>query len=110
MSASSLALATAAVDSVRSFVLGIAASIAEVLEGTLDVFPVPAQTNLHVIWNGPTIDNAFVTLRDASGRVVRVAQVSERDVLDVSNLASGAYTLDFTVPSRGTLQRRIMVQ
>jgi hypothetical protein len=39
-----------------------------------------------------------------------VAQVSERDVLDVSNLASGAYTLDFTVPSRGTLQRRIMVQ
>ncbi len=85
-------------------------SIAEVLEGTLDVFPVPAQTNLHVIWNGPTIDNAFVTLRDASGRVVRVAQVSERDVLDVSNLASGAYTLDFTVPSRGTLQRRIMVQ
>lgn len=85
-------------------------SIAEVLEGTLEVFPVPAQTNLHVIWNGPTIDNAFVTLRDASGRVVRVAQVSERDVLDVSNLASGAYTLDFTVPSRGTLQRRIMVQ
>lgn len=85
-------------------------SISEMLDGTLEVFPVPAVENLHVVWTGPTLDNAFVTLRDAAGRVVKVEQVGERDVLDIANLSAGSYMLEFTVPARGSIQRRIMIQ
>jgi len=85
-------------------------SVSEMLDGTLDVFPIPAVDNLHLVWTGPTLDNAFVTLRDAAGRVVKVAQVGERDVLDIGALSAGSYMLEFTVPARGSIQRRIMIQ
>jgi hypothetical protein len=85
-------------------------SVNEMLDGTLEVFPVPAVDNLHVVWTGPTLDNAFVTLRDAAGRVVQLQQVGERDVVDVSGLSAGSYVMEFTVPARGSLQRRIVIQ
>ena len=85
-------------------------SVSEMLDGTLEVFPVPAVENLHLVWTGPTLDNAFVTLRDAAGRVVKVEQVGERDVLDIGALSAGSYMLEFTVPARGSIQRRIMIQ
>ncbi|MGB1384079.1 MAG: T9SS type A sorting domain-containing protein [Flavobacteriales bacterium] len=85
-------------------------SVNEMLDGTLEVFPVPAVDNLHVIWTGPTLDNAFVTLRDAAGRVVQLQQVGERDVVDVSGLSAGSYVMEFTVPARGSIQRRIVIQ
>ena len=85
-------------------------SVNDMLDGTLEVFPVPAVENLHLVWTGPTLDNAFVTLRDAAGRVVKVQQVAERDVLDVGALSAGSYMMEFTVPSRGSIQRRIMIQ
>ena len=62
------------------------------------------------MWTGPTLDNAFVTLRDAAGRVVKLQQVGERDVLDIGALSAGSYMLEFTVPARGSIQRRIMIQ
>ena len=76
-------------------------SVDELLEGTLDVFPVPAVNDLQLVWTGPTVDNAFVVLRDATGRNVFNAQVTQRDVLDVSALSSGTYMLEFTIPQRG---------
>jgi len=85
-------------------------SVSEMLDGTLEVFPIPAVDVLQVIWSGPTLDNAFVTLRDASGRVVLSKQVVQRDVVDVAGLSAGAYMLEFTVPARGSIQRRIMIQ
>ena len=85
-------------------------SVSEMLDGTLEVFPIPAVDALQVIWSGPTLDNAFVTLRDASGRVVLSKQVVQRDVVDVAGLSAGAYMLEFTVPARGSIQRRIMIQ
>ena len=85
-------------------------SVNDMLDGTLDIFPVPAVENLHLIWTGPTLDNAFVTLRDAAGRIVMEAPVGERDVLDVGNLSGGSYMLEFTVPARGSIQRRILIQ
>lgn len=85
-------------------------SVMEVLDGTLDVFPIPASETLNLVWKGPTIDNAFVTLRDAAGRVVRAMQVGERDVLDVGALGPGSYMLEFTVPARGSIDRRILIQ
>jgi hypothetical protein len=85
-------------------------AISEILDGSLEVFPVPTATDLHLVWTGPTLDNAFVTLRDAQGRMVRAEQVLERDVLDVSSLSAGSYMLEFTVPTRGSIQRRIMIQ
>jgi hypothetical protein len=39
-----------------------------------------------------------------------VREVAERDVLQLGGLSSGTYTLEFTVPSRGAIQRRIMIQ
>ena len=47
-------------------------------------------------------------MRDAAGRIH--GSVAERDVLQLGRLSSGTYTLEFTVPSRGTIQRRIMIQ
>ena len=85
-------------------------SVSEMLDGTLEIFPIPAVDVLQVIWSGPTLDNAFVTLRDASGRVVLSKQVVQRDVVDVAGLSAGAYMLEFTVPARGSIQRRIMIQ
>ena len=85
-------------------------SVSEMLDGTLEVFPIPAVDVLQVVWSGPTLDNAFVTLRDASGRVVLSKQVVQRDVVDVAGLSAGAYMLEFTVPARGSIQRRIMIQ
>ena len=85
-------------------------SVTEMLDGTLELFPVPAVENLHLVWTGPTLDNAFVTLRDAAGRVVKLQQVGERDVLDIGALSAGSYMLEFTVPARGSIQRRIMIQ
>ena len=85
-------------------------SVSEMLDGTLELFPVPAVENLHLVWTGPTLDNAFVTLRDAAGRVVKLQQVGERDVLDIGALSAGSYMLEFTVPARGSIQRRIMIQ
>ena len=85
-------------------------SVSEMLDGTLELFPVPAVENLHLVWTGPTLDNAFVTLRDAAGRVVKFQQVGERDVLDIGALSAGSYMLEFTVPARGSIQRRIMIQ
>jgi len=74
------------------------------------VFPVPAVDHLPLVWTGPTLDNAFVSMRDAAGRIVMVREVAERDVIQLGGLSSGTYTLEFTVPSRGTIQRRIMIQ
>ena len=85
-------------------------SVDDMLGGTLDVFPVPATDNLHVIWTGPTVDNAFVVVRDAAGRNVMSTPVGQRDVLDISNLSSGSYMLEYTIPARGQIQRRILVQ
>ena len=85
-------------------------AVSEMLDGTLELFPVPAVENLHLVWTGPTLDNAFVTLRDAAGRVVKLQQVGERDVLDIGALSAGSYMLEFTVPARGSIQRRIMIQ
>ena len=85
-------------------------SVSEMLDGTLELFPVPTVENLHLVWTGPTLDNAFVTLRDAAGRVVKLQQVGERDVLDIGALSAGSYMLEFTVPARGSIQRRIMIQ
>jgi hypothetical protein len=85
-------------------------SVDELLEGTLDVFPVPAVNDLQVVWTGPTVDNAFVVLRDATGRNVLNAQVTQRDVLDVSALSSGTYMLEFTIPQRGSIQRRVVIR
>ncbi len=85
-------------------------SVMEVLGGTLDLFPIPASETLNLVWKGPTIDNSFVTLRDAAGRVVRAMQVGERDVLDVGALGPGVYMLKFTVPARGSIDRRILIQ
>lgn len=85
-------------------------SVSEMLDGTLELFPVPAVENLHLVWSGPTLDNAFVTLRDAAGRVVKLQQVGERDVLDIGALSAGSYMLEFTVPARGSIRRRIMIQ
>ena len=85
-------------------------SIEEALEGSLEIFPVPARDNLHLVWTGPTLDNAYVVLRDAAGRVVKEIQVNQRDVLDISALSAGSYMLEFTVPERGAIKRRIVVQ
>ena len=85
-------------------------AVSEMLDGTLELFPVPAVETLHLVWTGPTLDNAFVTLRDAAGRVVKLQQVGERDVLDIGALSAGSYMLEFTVPARGSIQRRIMIQ
>ena len=85
-------------------------SVEEMLDGSLEVFPVPATDHLQLVWTGPTLDNAFVSMRDAAGRIVMVREVAERDVLQLGRLSSGTYTLEFTVPSRGTIQRRIMIQ
>jgi hypothetical protein len=85
-------------------------SVDDMLGGTLDVFPVPATDNVHVIWTGPTVDNAFVVVRDAAGRNVMSTPVGQRDVLDISNLSSGSYMLEYTIPARGQIQRRILVQ
>ena len=85
-------------------------SIEEVLEGSLEIFPVPARDNLHLVWTGPTLDNAYVVLRDAAGRAVKEIQVNQRDVLDISSLSAGSYMLEFTVPERGAIKRRIVVQ
>ena len=85
-------------------------SVEEMLDGSLEVFPVPAVDHLQLVWTGPTLDNAFVSMRDAAGRIVMVRKVSERDVLQLGGLSSGTYTLEFTVPSRGSIQRRIMIQ
>jgi hypothetical protein len=85
-------------------------SIEEHLGGSLEVFPVPASGSLNVVWTGPTLDNAYVTLRDATGRVVAVQQVAQREVMEVSQWSAGTYTLEFTVPERGTINRRILIQ
>ena len=85
-------------------------SIEEALEGSLEIFPVPARDNLHLVWTGPTLDNAYVVLRDAAGRAVKEIQVNQRDVLDISALSAGSYMLEFTVPERGAIKRRIVVQ
>jgi hypothetical protein len=85
-------------------------SVEEMLDGSLEVFPVPAVDHLQLVWTGPTLDNAFVSMRDAAGRIVMVREVAERDVLQLGGLSSGTYTLEFTVPSRGAIQRRIMIQ
>ncbi len=85
-------------------------SIEEALEGSLEIFPVPARDNLHLVWTGPTLDNAYVILRDAAGRAVKKIQVNQRDVLDLSALSAGSYMLEFTVPERGAIKRRIVVQ
>ena len=85
-------------------------SIEEALEGSLEIFPVPARDNLHLVWTGPTLDNAYVILRDAAGRAVKEIQVNQRDVLDLSALSAGSYMLEFTVPERGAIKRRIVVQ
>jgi hypothetical protein len=85
-------------------------SMEEALEGSLEIFPVPARDNLHLVWTGPTLDNAYVVLRDAAGRAVKEIQVNQRDVLDISALSAGSYMLEFTVPERGAIKRRIVVQ
>ena len=85
-------------------------SIEEALEGSLEIFPVPARDNLHLVWTGPTLDNAYVVLRDAAGRAVKEIQVNQRDVLDISSLSAGSYMLEFMVPERGAIKRRIVVQ
>ena len=85
-------------------------SVEEMLDGSLEVFPVPAVDHLQLVWTGPTLDNAFVSMRDAAGRIVMVREVAERDVLQLRGFSSGTYTLEFTVPSRGTIQRRIIIQ
>jgi hypothetical protein len=56
------------------------------------------------------LDNAYVVLRDAAGRAVKEIQVNQRDVLDISSLSAGSYMLEFTVPERGAIKRRIVVQ
>jgi len=83
--------------------------IEEALGGTLEVFPVPARDRLHIVWNGPTLDNASVTLRDATGRIVHHQRVGERDVLALEGFSAGSYMLEFVVPERGALQRRIVL-
>ena len=90
--------------------LSVTSSIEVRLEGALDVFPVPASDRIHVVWTGETLVTAFVTLRDASGRVVSTQQVAERDVLEVGHLSAGSYMLEFEVPSKGLLQRRVVIQ
>lgn len=85
-------------------------SIEEHLGGTLDIFPVPAAYELNLVWTGPTLDNATITLRDAAGRLVTMKQVAQREVLDVADWSAGTYTLEFTVPERGTIKRRILIQ
>ena len=90
--------------------LSVTSSIEVRLDGALDVFPVPAVNDLQLVWTGPTVDNAFVVLRDATGRNVLNAQVTQRDVLDVSALSSGTYMLEFTIPQRGSIQRRVVIR
>ena len=85
-------------------------SVEEVLDGSLEVFPIPTVDHLQLVWTGPTLDNATVSMRDAAGRIVMIQSVAERDVLQLGGLGAGIYTLEFTVPFRGSIQRRIMVQ
>ena len=85
-------------------------SVAEMLNGSLAVFPVPAVDHLQLVWTGPALNNAYVSIRDAAGRVVKVQNVAARDVLQLGGLSAGTYMLEFTVPTLGSIQRRVMIQ
>jgi hypothetical protein len=65
-------------------------------ESWIEVFPVPTQGALTVMWKGAVAMNlTSVKLIDASGRLVPIQPVSQSDRLtfDLSGLASGNYTL-----------------
>lgn len=84
--------------------------VEEHLGGRLDVFPIPSAGTLNLVWVGPTLDNATITLRDATGRIVHAQSVQERHMLDLNWLGAGSYMLDFIVPDRGSIQRRVLIQ
>ena len=55
-------------------------------------------------WSGPH------QVQVVAGRAVKEIQVNQRDVVDLSALSAGSYMLEFTVPERGAIKRRIVVQ
>ena len=85
-------------------------SVQELPQGTFDVFPNPARDWLQLQWTGPTLNDAHILLRDATGRSVLRQQVGEREALDVSGFSAGAYLLEFTVPEYGSIQRQVVIQ
>jgi len=88
----------------------VLSSVGELPQGELSIFPNPAQDWRQLAWTGQSLNNAHVIFRDATGRIVKVQQVSEQETLDVSSLTSGTYHLEFTAPDYGTIQRQVVIQ
>lgn len=76
----------------------------------VSIAPNPATSFFTVNLPMTITNSAVLTLRDLSGRVVATQRAtSDRQRLDVGNLANGTYLLEVRADA-GTIQRKVMVQ
>ncbi len=74
------------------------------------VAPNPATSYFSIGLPASILNNATLTLRDLSGRVISTQRATgEQQRIDVGNLPNGPYLLEVRA-SEGTIQRKVMVQ
>ena len=85
-----------------------AVSIDELEDGSFQVFPSPASTDVHiVIQNGVQSGELFI--RDTSGRLVRRCSLQNETTINVSDLPRGAYLFQLNLQSEQPSYRRVIL-
>jgi hypothetical protein len=81
-------------------------------DGKVEVYPIPATTNLNITFTDLTNKPVVITLYNNVGQIVlnkRVNNASSTEIVNVSNLASGTYQLRITNNNEIIEDRKIVI-
>jgi hypothetical protein len=84
-------------------------SVSEIENSAIEVFPTPASTELFINLSKWSSEEANLTLRDASGRMVWAMKAINQTTIDMSSLPRGSYILQIDVQGLTPTHKRVIL-
>jgi uncharacterized protein (DUF2141 family) len=83
------------------------ASIGELTEGDVNVYPNPAQSNATISWGGNNVTSLMIV--NVNGQVVSNDDVSMTNTYGISNLSSGVYMINLITNNNERMTKKFII-